>query len=381
MLLVVYGLFHKKREQKLSAMKSNTRKDTNATVCNVDPVSLLSNIENVNANVVSPEKNSGKRVAEFNDVYYSYEMKNGLDDSHLQGKDEADAFLKEYKDVIHKEHIFHTKDEWVAHQSKRAKIMADKPKPTIDGNVGTDEAKARLIVDSISTNTTRNVDRIEAFYKTTSHSTKAVLIIRFLNQHNNDAWVWKPSYMLDIITNYVNRVKSTEDPVLAEAFSNLTYGKQSDDESSDKEKVKTVVYKPPNSSQSYNIEYYTGYTYVTIPHEELNSDEDEANWVTSKATLFLENIQQIMSLDIFRISLTMIKKDFADKLYDDRKRSTLPKFLSSAVIRVSPIVFLTDHVIQATANEITGHHYNNRLSTKKYNSPVNKDNTESSINK
>ena len=151
-------------------------------------------------------------------------MKNGLNDSHLQGKEEADAFHKEYKDVIHKEHIFHTKDEWVAHQSKRAKIMADKPKPTVEGSVGTDEANVRLIVDSISTNTTRNVDCIKAFYKTTNHSTKTVHIILFLNQHNNDAWVWKPNYTIDIITNYVNKVKTPKDSFLGEAFTNLTYG-------------------------------------------------------------------------------------------------------------------------------------------------------------
>ena len=291
------------------------------------------------------------------------------------------SLIKEYKDVIHKEHIFHTKDDWVAHQSKRAKIMADKPKPTIEESVGSDEANARLIVDSISTNTTRNVDRIEAFYKTTSHSTKTVLIIRFLNQHNTDAWVWKPNWMIDIITNYVNKVKTPEDSVLCEAFANLTYGKQSDDQSSDKEKVKTVLYKPPNSSQSYNIEYYTAYTYITIPFEEFNSDEQETFWVTSKATLFLENIQQIMKTETFRLSFTMIKGDFANKLYDDRKRSTLPKFLSSTVIRVSPVVFLTDHVIQATSNEITGHLYNSRLSVKKYNTPIIIETADSSINK
>ena len=78
----------------------------------------------------------------------------------------------------------------------------------------------------------------------------------------------------------------------------------------------------------------------------------------------------------------MIKKDFADKLFDDRKQSTLQKFLSSAVIRVSPVIFLTDHVIQATANKITGHLYNNRLSTKKYNTPIIvKDTADTPINK
>ena len=122
-------------------MKSNTRKETNAAGCIADPVTPPDN-EHVGATVVTPDKVSTKRVAEMDDVYFSYEMKDGLNDSHLQGKEEADAFLKEYKDVIHKEHVFHTKDEWVAHQSKRAKIMADKPKQTIEERVGSDEANA-----------------------------------------------------------------------------------------------------------------------------------------------------------------------------------------------------------------------------------------------
>ena len=157
-------------------MKSNTRKDTNAAGCNTDPV-MPSVIENVSANIVTPDKISAKRVAEVDNVYYSYEMNNGLNDSHLQGKEEADEFLNEYNDVISKTHIFHTKEEWIAHQSKRVKIMANKPKPTVEGSVGSDEANVHLIVDSISTNTTCNIDRIEAFYKTTNHSTKTVLII------------------------------------------------------------------------------------------------------------------------------------------------------------------------------------------------------------
>ena len=94
--------------------------------------------------------------------------------------------------------------------------MANRPKPTNNCSANSDKANACLIVDSISTNTTRNVDRMEAFYKTTSHSTKAVLIIRFLNQHNNDAWIWKPNWMIDVISSYAIKVKTPKDSVLHE---------------------------------------------------------------------------------------------------------------------------------------------------------------------
>ena len=172
--------------------------------------------------------------------------------------------------------------------------------------------------------------------------------------------------MIDIISNYAIKVKTPEDSVLREAFANLTYGKQSDSQSSDKEKVKSISYRPPNSSQNYNIDYFTAYTYITIPHEELKKMEEEDFWITSKATVLLETIRQIMKTETFHMTAKMIKEDFTNKLYDDRKRSTLPKFLSSSVIRVTPVNFITDHLVQSTANDITGHLFNNRLSSKKY---------------
>ena len=76
----------------------------------------------------------------------------------------------------------------------------------------------------------------------------------------------------------------------------------------------------------------------------------------------------------------MIKGDFASKLYDNSKQSTLPKFLSSAVIRVSTVIFLTNHLVQSTANNITGRVYNNQLSNKNYNTPTNTATADSTIN-
>ena len=321
--------------------------------------------DNTNKRTQDTAINNGK-------IYFSYEMKNGLDDNHVEGEEEAGAFNEDYSDVILKTHIFHSKDDWIDHKTKRAKIMARNKKTELnEATANSDEANARLIVDSISTNTSRNVDRIEAFYKTTAHSTKAVLLIRFLNQHNNDMWVWKPTWMLDIISKYANKVKQPEDPVVLEAFSNMTYGKQSDPGSADKEKARSISYKPPNSSQVYEIESHTAYTYITIPHEEFHSIQEETDWIVSKATAFLETLRIIMTTPTFRMSSSMIKEEFSKKIFDNNKRSNLPKFLSSAVIRVTPVNSLTDHLIQGTANEITGRLYNNRLQNRKYTSTTN----------
>ena len=335
-----------------------TRKDITTTTTTNDATAK---------NIITPEKSINKRPAENPMSYYSYELKDGHNDNHVEGEEEADSFIKEYGDLIVKTLVFLSKEEWLDHQAKRAKILANKPKSSNETTNNSDEANARLIVDSISANTTLNVDRIEAFYKTTSHSTKVVLLLRFLNQQNNDVWIWKPMWMVDIIKNYVKKIKPPEDPVLEEAFLKLEVSQQADPKSKDKEKIHTLSYKPPNSSESYEIQIHTAYTFITIPNEEFNSVEEETTWIVEKATAFLENIRSIMATSTFRLSFAMIKQDFSTKLFDKNKRSNLPKFLSSAVIRVSPVVNLTDHVIQSTAHVITSVFYSNRLPTKKYN--------------
>ena len=79
----------------LFTMPLTTRKETTAS----------NDIKTVTTTTVTPEKSTNKREIDLGIMYYSYEMKNGLNDSHLEGEDEAEAFLKEYSDVSPK-HTF-----------------------------------------------------------------------------------------------------------------------------------------------------------------------------------------------------------------------------------------------------------------------------------
>ena len=76
-------------------MPLTTRKETTAS----------NDIKTVPTTTVTPEKSTNKREIDLGIMYYSYEMKNGLNDSHLEGEDKAEAFLKEYSDVSPK-HTF-----------------------------------------------------------------------------------------------------------------------------------------------------------------------------------------------------------------------------------------------------------------------------------
>ena len=179
------------------------------------------------------------------------------------------------------------------------------------------------------------------------------------------------SFILGVPTTYA-QVVNIKDTHLREARLNMLIGKASDPDNVDKTVPHFVLYKPPNDPKKVvRIENHRCYTMISIPFETLANTKDEETWIKATIERVLRGIRTIMSSDAFRGILEKVgesrQASYVAKLYSAHSKSNLPKFLNGALIRVLPVRFFTDHLIQNDSNEIMTQLWQSRLAKPKYN--------------
>jgi hypothetical protein len=226
-----------------------------------------------------------------------------------------------------------------------------------------DEAAARLVIDSLVNK--RECERFQLHYKTNPNSTLVAVIFNLENRSGRSHWIWRPQWMLDILKNYVSRVKAPDDSVLVEAFDNLKCVNRPDP--NDKTLPMFEEYTPPRSTKVISLPQFTSLTYFSIPYHDIPDTNMERDWIDRKCVAFLEHIRTILAMPFFKLVMLNDHKDFADKIYQEsRGTNNLPGFLNLALTRVQPFNSGTDHVMKEISDEITSNLYLHRIPTGKY---------------
>ena len=301
--------------------------------------------------------------------YYCFEMNPPLKTAYIEGELAAQAFENDYSEMIQTKLEFSCQTKWKAHEAKAAKTQekVELQKKKEEDTAISNSLQANKIIDFITENV--ESDKLIGFWKTTSTSKIAVIIIHAENRYKQTPWFWKPTILADVIKGYGNTVTMTNLTV-AEAFQNMRHAAASDPKLSDKTIQLHDTWKTRDNVQKatpVNVMY----TYVNIPTQDISTQQDEITWLTSTTIKIVNELAVIMKTDTFEQAMMVynerMQSNFIATMYDPKKGTNLPKFLKSVkAFKQKQVEKLTDHVTQSESNEIMGILFTNRVDTPKY---------------
>jgi hypothetical protein len=290
--------------------------------------------------------------------YFSFELRN-LPDEHIEGKEEADAFRKDYSDIIVKTHAYANLNYWESFKARRKKFFESTPR-TPPPKKSSDDTDTKLMLQKMSG--LRQVEMFQGFYRTNSRASKFILFFKWIGIQGDDYWCWKPKLMVPALTSYFD-VRHPQDEVIRRAFATLEYAPRPDP--NDRETGQVVVFSP-DSGRSYDIPIFTTYAIFDIPVKNLSSFQEEAQWIEHTCSAFFEEMRSAMKEKCFKSLLLELDERFTTKLYDPKKVTNLTKFLDKAVVKVVPIDTMATHVITSVAGLLTQQLWSSRMPVTKY---------------
>lgn len=359
-----------KRKPASSSPKKRARKSPAKVVSVGSPPSLAASVRPM-LPIVTPKTSNTTIPAKFKGFkYFNFELKDGKDE-YVVGEKKAVLFHTDYAGLIQNVRKFKSKAEFDKYFSRRPAVrpvvapMVESPTktslPTAD-EIESARQLSMLTADDSPTN------HIIGHYRTTSHSFMCAIVINFMSVFGGHSWIWKPVLMVNILSKMHKCVRIT-DPILVEALENMTHAYARDPDSPDAHKKLVKIFTPPGEPQkNIPIEEFRAYTYITIPVENLETTEQETEWLVRTIEALMLQIGDLMNSNVFELTLkkNQLKKDFINKIYDHNKKGNIRDFLNGVRGKASSVVHLTDHVIQPEADLIMTHLYKNRCVEAKY---------------
>ena len=364
-------------QQRVTRAHSAAEAAAEATAAIVDESvnNAASTAESTGANIVTPSKRNAAVAANVKpkkpkvNKYFYFKMAAGMEDAFVEGIQAANLHREEYGGLVEDERGFPYKKEFTAFKKQLQNPPTNGAAASVTSNSPSNaSAIARAVLARMRNDTA--CDRFHGYFKTTSNSTLAVLVIRAINQYDTDTWTFRPQFLAEIFRNLAE-VDPVTDILVHEAMTNFSYGKASNPDNADKNVVLTTEFTPKDDDKkTIVLDIYRSYTYFTIPVDNLHSAQEETKWLETATLRILRGIQTRMSSPAFKETLECLavnrQKDYIKKLYNPANKTNLPKFLASAVLRADPARALTDHVIQSVSNEMMTRLYEKRLQQPKY---------------
>jgi hypothetical protein len=344
--------------------KPNTR-SASATTAEASPTTAttneLNNLDISHQNQAddtqqpSPNKKKKTNPKKTKGRFFAFQMQDGTMNA-IDGVRAANSFEKDYADIIKE------KKDWTTKKPRDKCITNHKqiPLPTAGPNTEL-ESRATLIMDGVTKDNIDSSNRIEAYWKTTSNSTKAVVAWRLRTPYTDDFWCWKAEWMLDILIRIADDKECT-DPLIKDYLKSLTCGFASDPNNYDKT-VKKVVEYEDRQHKKRSYEALVPYGFIDIPVDTLDSPISEDEWLSATTQKIMDYLLTLFRGDLFQTCVKKMpsREKFAAIIFDETKKSNWIKHMASAIVRAKRLECLTHIVIQQEANRITDILYSNRL--------------------
>jgi hypothetical protein len=212
-------------------------------------------------------------------------------------------------------------------------------------------------------------NEIVATWKTTSHSTLAVVFLDFNNSGGNSVWSWKPPIVVGTLNSWTDEF-AVDDPEFDSFLHSLTHAFPRDPASDDPNKKLVQTYEPQPGRFIY-IDQHVLYGYLCIPVDDIETTEEETAWINDQVNSLVSQLRDLLSGARFEETMKQCeyKKEYIVKMFNRGKGLNLPDFLSTCRINVQQVSHLTDHVVKTEADIIMSHLYNNRQIEMKYKVP------------
>jgi hypothetical protein len=359
----------------MSSDKNNKKKKHGNTDKMVtDPIT--EETENTKKRAADSQTTKAKEAKKKTPIYFSFELKNGLDDEHIEGLQARNEFLSGYKDLVVRTHNFTSKDRWIAFKTKREKekdkqvsTTPTKPNPpdsptTSTSPTASDQAAADRILANM--NATADVERFHGYYRCTSNSTVFVLLFKLLLNKQKEFWGFKPDIVCPILKGYATEAGKPTDPHIQEACRNLKFARERDTTSNEPDKAKVNMYTPPKTTKEIPLDIHMAYTSITIPHDKFSTAEQEKEWIQDIAFKFWTYLKQAMLSKTFQLCISTVRPNWVKTLFNQNHTGGLHQFLKRSVFRLEKIDSVATYIVASDAAEINTILWNNRTKTPKY---------------
>ena len=311
--------------------------------------------------------------------YWSFHLNGTNEVRHFDNKQDAMDFKAEWgpTGMIKYEKTFKLKTNWEKHKNATDKEAAEETAQPKTSDID----KIDAVVNNLSAN--QEVDRVHAWWFTTSSSYLVCFFLSFIDMFGEHAWHWKPSVMIPIIQQYF-KIFVVDDPVIAEAIKHLRYGPSSDPKNPDKEVQRTTTYTK-KGGKVLTITHNTAYTFISLPIKDIAkySVPTERQWVENKITKIIDTLKSAMRTNTFAQVIEKFQRKtgnpYLSAIYDPSKTTNFKKFVQNAGTRVENVKTVTDHVVQPVAIAITTTLYKNSLPKSKYSGDDLEDDTDIAV--
>ena len=272
---------------------------------------------------------------------------------------------------------FETKQQYNTYQktAKKQKIVKT-PSPAKTPDLQTPVGDKKLSpqekasIERIKAKVQQNLptERFELYYKTTTHSKIAIIIIRPKNYKGEEMWNVKAEHLVGTMPYYVDEFPH-ENPLIQFALKNLMKAVMRD-LSAPSTKGKENTSKTTNKEKK-QFKQYVAYTHINLPTEDLESKDDEMNFLTNFCNDLGLALKQIQVQPAYLAVLeNSVKPKFWEYMEKPKSGMSFIEFVEAAKVKVEEAGLFVDHVIQDDSRNMTNLLWSNRLNKRKYPDPA-----------
>ena len=252
----------------------------------------------------------------------------------VEGRDDALEYKDENEDIIETTFEFATKLAMQKHMAatKKLKLQNTTPtKPSMSEKTAhavlSPEDRSKLDKIAAMVEQSRPSNKIEVLIRTNSRATKAIVLIMFKNIHGQHQWFCKPDALAVAISSFVTEFKQ-EDKLVQESLLTFAVVRRRDPAKGPDDMLVTT-WESKDKTVTHEYPQYIAYATVMIPHESIESEENEQSWLLSYGERFGKAVKDIMQFPVFQDCYkdTLRNPNMWDTMTGNGKRSTGLTFL------------------------------------------------------
>jgi hypothetical protein len=308
--------------------------------------------------------------------YWVFRMNNGEEEG-IDCEEDAEEYKVENEEIIEATFEFATKAAMMKHiaTTKKLKLQNTTPvKPSLgnsppSNSVLSPEDRSKLDKIAAMVEQSRPSNKIEVLIRTNSRATKAIILVLWKNIHGQHQWFCKPDALTVAISSFVTEFKQ-EDKLVQESLLAFDVVRRRDP-SKGSDDILVTTWESKDKTVVHEYPQYIAYATVTIPHENIDTDENEQNWLLAFGERFGKAVKDIMQFPVFQDCYkdTLRNPNMWDTMTGNGKRGTgltFVQYVADCKVKSMMCENLNTYVVHRDAKLLTTILFESRAVARKY---------------
>ena len=201
------------------------------------------------------------------------------------------------------------------------------------------------------------VDSLKGAWKTTDASRLCVVIVRAVRSDGKSATMWKPEHFAPIFRE-MSTVQTFRNPSLYEAYANMAYGEKANLGQANNNRC-VRPRRTKHIESKYNL-----YTFITMPIEELVSDEQKTRWCNNATEKLITSITTTVSGAYFKAAMTSRADEYKNPhlktVVEESNHFSIQRYLEYCYVSTRRIEKISKYMSVTVANDIMTHLWQNQ---------------------